>query len=90
MHTRSAVAKESHASLHAMLPMAYDPHPDDAEKPVTSCKREDARGLGLFDPTTNALSVSSSTEEHRQPVIDAGVFVQHEQIWLANFFLVDS
>ena len=88
MHTLPAVAKESHVSLHAMLPMDYDPHPDDAEKPVTSCKREDARGLGLFDSITNALSASSSTEENRQPVIDVGVSVQHEQIWLANSFLV--
>ena len=88
MHTLPAVANESHVSLHAILPIDYDPHPDDTEKPVTSCKREDVRGLGLFDPTTNALPASSSTEEHRQSVIDVGVSVQHEQIWLANSFLV--
>lgn len=41
---------------------------------------EDARGLGLFDPTTNAPSASSSTEERPWPVNDAGS-VKNKQTW---------
>jgi hypothetical protein len=84
MHTLPTVAKDSHVSLHAMLPMAYDSHPEHhAERPVTSCKREDARGFDLFGANTNAPSASSSAEERFQPVNDAGVSVQHGQNWLA-------
>jgi hypothetical protein len=79
----SSPAIESHGSLPAILSMAYDPQPEHAEKPVTSCKREDARELDLFDPTTNAPFAYSSTEEHLQPVNDAGMSVRHGQIWLA-------
>lgn len=83
MRTLPAVAKDSHVSLTAILSIAYYPQPEHAEKPVTSCKREDARGLDLFDPTTNAPSAYSSTEERPQPVNDAGMSVRHGQIWLA-------
>jgi Zinc finger, C2H2 type len=86
-HTLPAVAKDSHVSLPAMLSMAYGTHPEHAVKPVTSCKREDARGLDLLvDPTINAPSASSSSEERPQPVNDAGMSVQHGQVWLVFFF----
>lgn len=90
VHTLPAVAKDSRVSLPATLSMAYDPHADDAEKPVTSCKREDARGLDSFDSATNALSASSSTEEFPQPVNEGGIFVQHGQTWFAYPFLVNT
>lgn len=83
MHTLPAVVKGSHDSLSAILSVAY---PERAEKLVTSCKREDARGLDLFDPITNGPSASSSTEERPQPPNDA----QHGQIWLAYPFLVGT
>lgn len=86
MHPLPAVAKDSHVSLHAILSTAYDPYPEQAEKPVTSCKREDARWLGLFDPGTNAPSASSSTEDRPQQVNDAGMFVHYEKIWWAYPF----
>lgn len=48
-------------SLPAILSMAHDPHPKDAEKPVSHAV------LDLFDPkitaNINALSAPSSTEE---------------------------
>ena len=92
MYTLPAVAEDSHVSLPAVLPMAYDPHPESAEKPATSCKRENARlgWLDLFDPTINAPSQSSSTEEPLQPVNDAGMSVQHGRVWLAFLFLVGT
>ena len=90
MHPLPAVAKDSHVSLPAILSMAYGPHSEYAEKPVTSCKREDARGFDLFDPTINPLSPSSSTEEHPQPVNDAAMSVQHGQLWLAYPFMVGT
>jgi hypothetical protein len=90
MHTLSTVAKDSHVSLPAILSMAYDPHPEHAEKPVTSCKCEDTRGPYSFDPTTNVPSASSSTEERPRPVNDAGMSVQHGQVWLANPFLAGT
>jgi hypothetical protein len=93
MHTGTlpAVAKDSHVPLpanpaRALLSMAYGPHPEHAEEPVTSCEREDARGLDLFDPTTNAPSASSSSEERPQPVNETGMSVQHGQIRLAYPF----
>jgi hypothetical protein len=88
MRTLPAVAKDSHVSLPAILSMAYDPQPKHAEKPVTSCNREDARGLDLFDPTTNAHSAYSSTEKRPQPVNDMGMSIRHGQIWLAPTILL--
>jgi hypothetical protein len=93
MHTLPVVAKDSHVPLPAMLSMAYDPHPEHAEKPVTSCKREDTRGFDSFDPITNAPFASSSTEERPQrpqPANDAAMSVQHGQFWLAYPFLVGT
>ena len=90
MHALPAVAKDSHVSLPAISAMAYNPHPEYAEKPATPCKREDARGFDLFDPTTNAPSASSSTEECPQQVNDAAISVQHGQLWLAYPFLVGT
>ena len=89
-HTLPVVAKDSRVSLPATLSMAYNPHADDAEKPVTSCKREDTRGLDSFDSTTNALSASSSTEQCPQPVNDGGMSFQHGQTWFAYPFLVGT
>jgi hypothetical protein len=48
-------------------------------------KCEDARGLDLFDPTANAPSASSSTEERPQPVNGGGTSARLEQIWLGYF-----
>lgn len=91
VHILPAVAKVSHVSLPTTLSMANNPLPEHREKRVTSCKREDARGLDLFDSTnTNAPSVSSSTEERPQSVNDADVSVQHGQIWLVYPFLVGT
>ena len=89
MHPLPAMGKDSRVSLHAISPAAYDPDPGQAEKPVTSCKREDALWLGLFNGT-NPPSASSSTEEHPQQVDDAGMSVNCEQIWLAYLFLVGT
>jgi hypothetical protein len=88
MHTLSAVANDSHVSLPAISSMAYDLQPEDADKPVASCRREDARGLDLFDPTANAPSASPSAEERTRVVNDGGTSVHHEQIWLAYSSLV--
>jgi hypothetical protein len=86
VHTPPAVAKDSRVSPPATLSMAYDPRPEDAEKPVTSCNREDARWLDSFDPTAIVPSASSSTEEWPRPVNDAGMSVHHGQIWSAYLF----
>jgi hypothetical protein len=90
IHTLPAVANGSHVSLPAISPMAYGLQPENADKPVTSCKREDAhwQGLDLFHPTANALSASSFTEERPQPVNDGGMSVHHGQIWLVYSSLV--
>ena len=87
MRTLPASAKDSHVSLHPMLPgpMTYDPRPKHhAERPVTSCKHEGARGLDLFNPTTNTPSAFSSTEERPQIGNDAGMSVRHILFWLAH------
>jgi hypothetical protein len=87
MHTLPTVAKDSRFSIHTILPVVYDPYPEHhAERPVTSCKREDARGLDLFGATIDAPSASSSAEERFQVVNDVGTSVQHGKIWLAYPF----
>ena len=81
---KHTVVKDSHVSLCATLPMVYDPHLEHhAERPVTSCKREDAREPHLFDGTTHSPFAPSSAEERFQPVNDSDMSVQHGQDWSA-------